>query len=118
MLFWVLKLEDDQAFVYSESIAAVGGMPLGVQPKLIGLFSGGIDSVIGLWLVMKRGCPVIPVYFDNSPFTDETTTERALHVAESCLVGRLGFRKSLHSSTWRKPEANNGNQQEIFVFAV
>ena len=91
-----VEVRDDQAFVYSETIGAVGGMPLGVQPKLIGLFSGGIDSVIGLWLVMKRGCPVVPVYFDNSPFTDETTTERALRVAEALFSWAIGFPRKVY----------------------
>ena len=91
-----VEVRDDQAFVYSETIGAVGGMPLGVQPKLIGLFSGGIDSVIGLWLVMKRGCPVVPVYFDNSPFTDETTTERALRVAEVLFSWAIGFPRKVY----------------------
>ena len=91
-----VEIRDDQAFVYSETIVAVGGMPLGVQPKLIGLFSGGIDSVIGLWLVMKRGCPVIPIYFDNSPFTDETTKERALRVAEVLFSWSIGFPRKVY----------------------
>jgi len=91
-----VEVRDDQAFVYSETIDAVGGMPLGVQPKLVGLFSGGIDSVIGLWLVMKRGCPVVPVYFDNSPFTDETTTERAYRVAEVLFSWAIGFPRKVY----------------------
>ena len=91
-----VEVRDDQAFVYSKTIDAVGGMPLGVQPKLIGLFSGGIDSVIGLWLVMKRGCPVVPVYFDNTPYTDETTTERAMKVAERLFRWSIGFSRKVY----------------------
>ncbi len=91
-----VEVRDDEAFVYSQVIDAVGGMPLGVQPKLVGLFSGGIDSAVGLWLVMKRGCPVVPVYFDNSPFTDETTTERALRVAEVLFSWAIGFPRKVY----------------------
>ena len=91
-----VEVRDDQAFVYSQVIDAVGGMPLGVQPKLVGLFSGGIDSVVGCWLVMKRGSPVVPVYFDNSPFTDETTTERALQVAEVLFSWAVGFPRKVY----------------------
>ncbi|MEJ2240704.1 MAG: tRNA 4-thiouridine(8) synthase ThiI [Candidatus Bathyarchaeota archaeon] len=91
-----IEIRDDQSFIYLERIQAVGGMPLGVQPSLIGLFSGGIDSVVGLWLVMKRGCPVVPIYFDNSPFTDKTTTERALKVAEKLFKWSIGFSRKIY----------------------
>ena len=86
-----VEVRDKQAFVYSQTIDAVGGMPLGVQPRLVGLFSGGIDSAVGLWLVMKRGCIVVPVYFDNNPYTDGDTTERALKVAKVFFSWAIGF---------------------------
>jgi len=91
-----VEVRDDQAFVYLQMIEGVGGMPLGTQPKLVGLFSGGIDSAVGLWLVMKRGSPVVPVHFDISPFTDETTTERAYRVAEVLLSWAVGFPRKVY----------------------
>jgi len=48
------------------------------QEKVICLISGGIDSPVAAWLIMKKGCTPVFVYFDNSPFTDETTKQRAL----------------------------------------
>ncbi len=91
-----VEVRNDQAFVYLQVIEGVGGMPLGTQAKLVGLFSGGIDSAVGLWLAMKRGSPVVPVYFDNSPFTDETTTKRALKVAEVLLGWAIGFPRKVY----------------------
>ncbi len=91
-----VEVRENEAFVYSQVIDAVGGMPLGVQPKLVGLFSGGIDSPVGCWLVMKRGSPVVFVYFDNTPFTDETTTQRALNVAEVLFDWAIGFPRKVY----------------------
>jgi thiamine biosynthesis protein ThiI len=91
-----VEVRDEQAFVYSQVIEGVGGMPLGTQPKLVGLFSGGIDSAVGCWLVMKRGSPVVPVHFDISPFTDKTTKERALRVAEVLLSWAIGFPRKVY----------------------
>jgi thiamine biosynthesis protein ThiI len=71
-------------------------MPLGTQAKLVGLFSGGIDSPVGLWLVMKRGSPVVLVYFDIAPFADETTTERAMKVAEALFGWAVGFPRKVY----------------------
>ncbi|MCW4034197.1 MAG: tRNA 4-thiouridine(8) synthase ThiI [Candidatus Bathyarchaeota archaeon] len=91
-----VEIRDDEAFVYSQTVDGVGGMPLGTQPKLVGLFSGGIDSAVGFWLVMKRGSPVVFVYFDNTPYTDETTTQRALDVAKVLFGWAIGYPKKVY----------------------
>ena len=42
------------------------------------LVSGGIDSPVATWLTIRNGLTPICVYFDNAPYTDETTKHRAL----------------------------------------
>ncbi len=91
-----VEVRDDQAFVYSEVVKGVGGLPLGTQRKVTCLLSGGIDSPVSCWLAMKRGCPIVPVYFDNSPFTDESTTEQALSVARVLFDWALGFPRRMY----------------------
>ena len=91
-----VEVRGDEAFVFSEVVEGVGGMPLGTQPRVVGLLSGGVDSAVACWLVMKRGCPVVPVYFDNTPFTDETTTERALEVARVLFDWAVGFPRRVY----------------------
>lgn len=49
-----------------------------LQGKVICLLSGGIDSPVAAWLAIKKGCTPVFVYFDNTPFTDETTQQRAV----------------------------------------
>lgn len=49
-----------------------------VQGKVVCLVSGGIDSPVAAWLMIKKSCAPVFVYFDNSPFTDETTQEKAM----------------------------------------
>ncbi|EFW91770.1 thiamine biosynthesis protein ThiI [Haladaptatus paucihalophilus DX253] len=59
-----VEVRDDEAFVFLEKRDGPGGLPLGTQTKLVSLVSGGIDSPVATWEVMKRGSPVIPVYLD------------------------------------------------------
>lgn len=47
------------------------------QKKAVCLISGGIDSPVAAWMTMKKGYMPVFVYFDNTPFTDETTQHRA-----------------------------------------
>ena len=52
------------------------------QEMVVCLVSGGIDSPVAVWLVIKRGLMPVCVYFDNSPYTDETTQQRALETVK------------------------------------
>lgn len=46
--------------------------------KVVCLVSGGIDSPVAAWLVIRRGCTPVFIYYDNYPFTGDTTKRRAL----------------------------------------
>ncbi len=81
-----VEIRGEDCYLFSEIVEGVGGIPVGVEGRLVSLFSGGIDSPVATWMMMKRGCEVIPIYFDCSPFTDETTLQRAREV-EGILKG-------------------------------
>ncbi len=73
-----VEVRQDKAYVFTESLKGVGGLPMGTQGRMVALISGGIDSPVAAWLMMKRGCEIIPLYLNNEPFSDETTRERAM----------------------------------------
>lgn len=50
-----VELREQEAFLYSDRIAGVGGLPLGVEGKGVALLSGGFDSPVAAWLMLKRG---------------------------------------------------------------
>jgi thiamine biosynthesis protein ThiI len=91
-----IEVRDDNAYIFSENLKGAGGFPLGSQSKVVCLLSGGIDSAVACWLVMKRGCPTVPIYFDNAPLTDETTTAKALEVAKKLFEWSIGFPKRVY----------------------
>ncbi len=51
--------------------AGGGGLPIGTQGKVVALLSGGIDSPVAAFLMMKRGVEVIPVHIYNGEKTLE-----------------------------------------------
>jgi len=91
-----VEIRDDKTFVYSMVVGGVGGLPLGTQPKIVGLLNGGADSSVACWLVMKRGCPIVPLYFDNAPFTDDNATERTLNVVRKLFDWAIGFPQKVY----------------------
>lgn len=73
-----VEIRQKKGYVFTGYVKGVGGLPLGTQGKMVALISGGIDSPVAAWLLMKRGCEIIPLYLNNDPFSDETTRERAM----------------------------------------
>ena len=72
-----IEVRDRDAFVYTEIIKGVLGLPYGSQGRLVSLFSGGIDSPVATWLVMKRGAEVLPLLMDQRPHVGDSYIERA-----------------------------------------
>jgi len=59
-----IEARENITFVYSHIIPCPGGLPYGVQDKVISLTSGGPDSTLATWFILRRGSPVICVYYD------------------------------------------------------
>ncbi len=52
-----------QAFVFTDAHQGFQGLPVGTAGKVLGLFSGGVDSLIAAWLMARRGAAVELVHF-------------------------------------------------------
>lgn len=50
-----VEVRDDRAVFYSSRDAASGGLPLGVEAKAVCLLSGGFDSAVAAWMMLRRG---------------------------------------------------------------
>ncbi len=50
-----VEVTSEQAFFFTETIRAPGGLPLGVEGRALALVSGGFDSAVAAWLLLKRG---------------------------------------------------------------
>ena len=50
-----IEVRQDQAYLFSERTEGVGGLPLGVEGRALALLSGGYDSAVAAWLMLKRG---------------------------------------------------------------
>jgi thiamine biosynthesis protein ThiI len=71
----------DSTYLFNETLPGPGGLPVGTAGRILSLFSGGIDSPVATYLMMKRGCESDLLYFDNRPFTGENALEEMLSVA-------------------------------------
>ncbi|MBM4240211.1 MAG: tRNA 4-thiouridine(8) synthase ThiI [Euryarchaeota archaeon] len=77
-----VEVRGDKTYIYHQKIAGLGGLPLGTQGTLVALLSGGIDSPVAAFLMMKRGCKIIALHFNNSPYTSPKSSKKALNIAK------------------------------------
>lgn len=89
-----VECRPERAFVYLKRRAGPGGLPLGSQEPVVALVSGGIDSPVAAWQLMKRGCPVVPVYVDLGRFggvDHRARAERTVERLATYAPGGLGL---------------------------
>ena len=68
--------------IYFDEVKAHGGLPVGVSGKVAVMLSGGIDSPVAAWQMMKRGCQAMFVHFHSYPLVDRTSMEKAMDLVE------------------------------------
>src|SRR3954449_4161729 len=66
-----------------------GGLPVGASGRVACLLSGGIDSPVAAWRMMRRGCRVLFVHFHSYPILSRASQEKARELAR--LLTRYQF---------------------------
>lgn len=66
-----ITIREDVSYIYSESQKGLGGYPVGIAGKALMLISGGIDSPVASYLMMKRGVKLEMIHFAAPPYTSE-----------------------------------------------
>lgn len=82
------------ALLSVERFSGPGGLPVGTAGKVFALLSGGIDSPVAAWKVMKRGCEVIFAHFHSYPHTDRASIEKVRELAG--MIGAYQPRSALY----------------------
>ncbi len=91
-----VEIGTERTFVYAETLAGPGGLPIGATGLVNLLLSGGIDSPVAGWLAMKRGCTLTATYFHSFPYTGDKTREKS---STSCVCSRHGTARSRFTSS-------------------
>lgn len=68
------RIYENTCYISSETIPGYGGLPVGTSGKVLVLLSGGIDSPVAAWEMMKRGCTVDFLHVHSFRTNDEAKT--------------------------------------------
>jgi tRNA uracil 4-sulfurtransferase len=82
-----------EAFYYFGKERGPGGLPVGSSGRVACLLSGGIDSPVAAWRMMRRGCRVIFVHFHSYPILSRASQEKARELAR--LLTRYQYQSRL-----------------------
>lgn len=75
------EIRDEFALLYFNTYPAPGGLPVGSNPKVLTLLSGGIDSPVAAYMIMKRGSATDYITFHSSPYTPPETVDKVQGIA-------------------------------------
>ena len=84
----------DKCFVYSNRKKGRRGLPVGVSGKGLLLLSGGLDSPVAGYRMIRRGMTIDAVYFHAYPYTSDEAREKVEHLAE--ILAQYGLRTHLN----------------------
>ncbi len=93
LTLWV-EIADDYALLYCTRVPGAGGLPVGTSERAVCLISGGIDSPVAAYRLMRRGVKLIFVHFHSAPFTN--TASQRLVERQVQLLTRYQFLSSLY----------------------
>ncbi|HNZ03200.1 MAG TPA: tRNA uracil 4-sulfurtransferase ThiI [Myxococcota bacterium] len=79
------------AAISVRSIRGPGGLPTGSSGKTLLMLSGGIDSPVAGYQVMRRGCSMDAVHFDASPYTTPEAREKVEKLAQMLAAYQPGM---------------------------
>ena len=85
LVCWV-KITHNAAYLSTEKISGVGGLPVGVSGKVLVMLSGGIDSPVAAWQMIKRGAKAVFIHFYSYPYTDKASLEKVIELAQILAV--------------------------------
>lgn len=82
------------AFLYFEKLKGVKGLPVGASGRVVVLLSGGIDSPVASYKILKRGCQAVFVHFHSYPHTSAESQEKVRQLVT--LLSQYQFRSVLY----------------------
>src|SRR5437762_2719023 len=76
-----IEMMPEDAFYFFGKDRGAGGLPTGTGGRVACLLSGGIDSPVAAYRMMRRGCSVLFVHFHSYPILSRASQEKVREIA-------------------------------------
>jgi len=77
-----ILIKPQHTLVVSRVVPASGGLPVGLNGRTLLMLSGGLDSPVAGYLMMKRGIEVEGLHFESPPYTTVRARQKVYDLAE------------------------------------
>lgn len=71
-----VEIREEGSYLSCRSYLGIGGYPLGMNGKVLLLLSGGIDSPIAAYSLLRRGIKIEALHFASPPYTSEAVIDK------------------------------------------
>lgn len=71
-----ITIREDCSYLFTSEEIGAGGYPLGIQGKAMMLLSGGIDSPVACYYMMRRGIQIECIHFASPPYTSDAVIDK------------------------------------------
>lgn len=73
-----IEVRGKNAYVFTETFPGTGGLPAGSQGALVALMTGKLHDAVAVYLGIKRGAAVFPIFIHSGRRSDDAARKRAL----------------------------------------
>tara|TARA_Y100001960_G_scaffold179051_1_gene187777 strand:+ start:144 stop:1334 length:1191 start_codon:yes stop_codon:yes gene_type:complete len=77
-----VEIGHEQTVIFSQRTSGLRGLPVGCTGSVLSLLSGGIDSPVASFKMIRRGCRAHFIFFDNRPFLGREGRDKVLRLAK------------------------------------
>ncbi|MDA0691675.1 MAG: tRNA 4-thiouridine(8) synthase ThiI [Nitrospinae bacterium] len=77
-----IEMGQKETVLFDHRIPGIRGLPVGCSGEVLSLLSGGIDSPVASFYMMRRGCRVHFIFFDNQPFLGRGGHDKVLKLGK------------------------------------
>lgn len=112
-----IEVRDEGCYLFLETFKGAGGYPLGIAGKVLMMISGGIDSPVAAYLLMKRGVLIECVHFASPPYTSSAVVDKVVDLLKTLAHYQTNIR--LHIVPFTKiQEAIHDSIDESYAITV
>ena len=81
-----VEIRQEGTYVFFKKYKGLGGYPLGIGGKALALLSGGIDSPVACFMMMKRGVALETIHFASFPYTSKASEQKVYDLLDKLNV--------------------------------
>ncbi|GAF64305.1 thiamine biosynthesis protein ThiI [Bacillus sp. TS-2] len=89
-----VEVRETATYITSGVYSGAGGLPVGTSGKVLLMLSGGIDSPVAGYQILKRGAKLEAIHFHSPPYTNERAKQKVIDLAKS--LTKFGASIKLH----------------------